>query len=110
MLTAPTSKNMNAVAHVKAIRDGLPPALEWTERDLSLLDLAEQQAADLDQLEADIADKGIRISDVELNPAVMEARQARIALGRLLGLVDIPAEASTRAIHASKAAKARWAS
>ena len=107
----PTDRlDMTAVAHVKAIRDGLPPVLEWTERDLSLLELAERQAADLDELEADIADKGIRISDVKLNPAVMEARQARIALGRLLGLVDIPTEASTHSIHASKAAKERWAS
>jgi hypothetical protein len=95
---------------VRAIRDSLPPTHEWTERDAALLELAERQA-DIDRLEADIAEGGVRVSgrgaDV-LNQSFAEARQARVALGRLLGQVEIPDEESTRSIHARKAANGRW--
>jgi hypothetical protein len=93
---------MTAVEHVQAIRDSLPPSHEWTERDATILDLAEQQAADLDRLQGLIAQDGSRIA------AIREARQCRIALGRLLGLVGIPEEPSTATLHAQKAARKRW--
>ena len=93
---------------VTAIRDGLPASHEWTERDAALLDLAARQAADIDALEADIDRYGVRLENGRLNTALCEARQARVALGRLLGLVDIPDEVSTAAVHATRAAKARW--
>jgi hypothetical protein len=70
--------------------------------------LAERQAADIDLLEVDIARHGARLPNDRLNTALCEARQARVALGRLLGLVDIPEEASTNSLHARKAAQARW--
>jgi hypothetical protein len=94
---------MTAVDHVQAIRDSLPPSHEWTERDATILDLAAQQAADLDRLQGLIAQDGSRIA------AIREARQCRIALGRLLGLVDIPTEPTTATLHARKAAQKRWA-
>jgi hypothetical protein len=44
------------VVLVTAIRDGLPRSHEWDERERALLDLAARQAADIDRLEADIAE------------------------------------------------------
>jgi hypothetical protein len=65
--------------------------------------ISPQQAADLDRLQGLIAQDGSRIA------AIREARQCRIALGRLLGLVDIPTEPTTATLHARKAAQKRWA-
>ena len=100
-----------AVSCVRALRSSLPKSHEWTERDLAVLRLAERQAADIDRLEEDIERNGVRVSgrgaDV-LNQALGEVRQGRIALGRLLGLVEIPGEQSTGAHHGRKAAQARW--
>jgi hypothetical protein len=93
---------------VRAVRDGLPAEFEWTPRDRALLDLAERQAADLDLIEEDIASRGARLPNERLNTALCEARQGRVALGRLLGLVDLPDEAATSSLHARKAARARW--
>jgi hypothetical protein len=93
---------------VRAVRDGLPPEFEWTPRDRALLDLAERQAADIDLVEQDIASRGVRLANDRLNTALCEARQARVALGRLLGLVDVPDEAATSSLHARKAARSRW--
>jgi hypothetical protein len=96
------------VAMVEEIRRSLPPGHEWTERELALLDLAARQAADIERLEADIADIGVRTASGRLNQAFAEARQGRVALGRLLGLVDIPDDVKPVSVHASKAARARW--
>lgn len=85
-------------ARVRAIRDSLPAHLQWDERELALLDLAEAQARDLETLEGQ--------TDVR---ALAEARQARLALGRLLGLIDIPGGSDRPAqVHARKAANSRW--
>jgi hypothetical protein len=102
------------VEAVRAIRSSLPASHEWDEREAALLDLAERQAADLDALEADIAEHGVRIQGrgaSVVNGAVMEARQARVALARILGQVDIPAEAggtAPRSLHGRKGAHGRW--
>jgi hypothetical protein len=102
---------MTAVERVQAIRASLPASHEWTARDVALLDLAERQAADIDRLEADIEQNGVRVpgrgAEV-VNQAFAEVRQARVALGRLIGLVDMPDEASTSSLHARKAARSRW--
>jgi hypothetical protein len=66
--------------------------------------------ADIDLLEADIAAVGVRTESGRLSQALGEVRQARVALGRLLGLVDVPGESSTSSQHARKAAQARWTS
>lgn len=102
------SPRQTNVGLVRTIRESLPEALEWSERDVMVLELAEAQARDLDALEADIAMVGVRAESGILNQALREARQARVALGRLIGLVDIVDEASTSSLHASKAARARW--
>lgn len=73
--------------------------------------LAERQAADIDRLEEDIAQNGVRVQGRDtkvLNQAFAEVRPARVALGRLLRLVDIPGEESTGSQHGRKAAQARW--
>ena len=62
-------------------------------------------------LEADIADQGVRVQGrgaSVLNQSLCEVRQARVALARILGQVDIPDVPPTRSLHARKAAVARW--
>jgi hypothetical protein len=94
---------------VATIVDGLPSGVELDQRGQALLDLAARQADDLAALEADIAERGIRVPGSRsghevLNPAIAEARQGHLALGKLLGQLDLP-EAVTSARHA---AEARW--
>ena len=96
---------------IESIRDGLPATHEWDEREATLLALAAKQAENIDLLEADIAERGVRVEgrggDV-LNQSFAEVRQARVALARILGQVDIPESESGRSVHARKAAEARW--
>jgi hypothetical protein len=102
---------MPTVSHVErvvAIRGSLPASHEWSERELELLDLAEAQAADVDRLEADIGETGVRLANGRLNQTLGEVRQGRVALGRLLGLIDIPEDVRPAQVHASHAARARW--
>ena len=73
-----------SVSLVQAIRCSLPESHEWDERETALLDLAERQAADLDRLEADIAEHGVRLDSGRLNSVFSEARQARSGEGRLI--------------------------
>ena len=96
------------VEHVHTICGSLPASHEWDERERALLALAEAQARELDMLEADIADHGVRSPSGRLNTVVSEARQARVALARILGQVDIPESLSPRALHGRKAAEGRW--
>lgn len=106
-----TRKPTPTVAHVEAVRDSLPPAIEWDEREQALLALALAQAADIDRLEADIAKRGVRVAGrgaEVLNQALGEVRQQRVALARLLGQLEIPESVSGRTVHATKAAEARW--
>jgi hypothetical protein len=74
-MTAPKS----TVEHVKAIRAALPKACEFDERDLALLDLAEQQARDIDALEADVR---------PWNPKRRRAAQLGIREARVLALEE----------------------
>jgi hypothetical protein len=100
-------KKSNA-AMVRAVRDGLPGSYEWDDRDRILLALALAQARDLDLLEADVAKHGVRSPAGRLSTIVSEARQARVALARILGQVDVPDAPDLRSLHASRAAQARW--
>lgn len=43
-----------------------------------------------------------------INPSVAEVRQGRIALGKLLGQLDLPESTRDVARNARKAAEARW--
>jgi hypothetical protein len=72
----------------------------------------------LDELEADIAERGpmvdTRFGERRPNPAVAEERQLSLALGRLLAQLDIPGPdggeplMSPASARASKAARSRW--
>jgi hypothetical protein len=96
---------------VEAIRDSLPASHEWDEREATLLALALAQARDIDALEADIADRGVRVEGrgaEVLNQSFAEVRQQRVALARILGQVEIPESESSRSVHARKAAQGRW--
>jgi hypothetical protein len=98
-------------SHVEAIREGLPRTHEWDERERALLELALRQAADIDRLESDIAEHGVRLQGrgaSVLNQSLAELRQARVALSRILGQLDIPETTSPRTVHGRKAAHARW--
>ena len=64
---------------------------------------------DLDALVADVEARGVRNDGDKLNSAVREARNARIALARILGQVDMPEAGTTAQIHGRKAINARWA-
>jgi hypothetical protein len=81
--------------------------VELDEREQVLLAAATRQADDVEALEVDITERG-RVVDGKVNPCVMEARQGRTALGRLLSGLDLPDSRSLTEIRASKAAAARW--
>src|SRR4051795_880715 len=91
----------------RAILEGLPPGVELDEREQTLLAAAAKQADDVAALEADIAERG-HVVEGRLNPCVLEARQGRTALGRLLAGIDLPGSRSHTALRAAKAAQARW--
>jgi|GEM_PF-3987396 len=108
----------SAGARLRAeIERGLPPGMELDERERAILDLAARQADDLARLEADIAKRGTvvpgsRAGSQVLNPSLAEARQARLALGKLLAQLELPEPAGARseaARRAQRAAEARWA-
>jgi hypothetical protein len=95
-------------AHVKAIRDSLPEHFVWDERKSALLLLAMRQAEDVERLEADIAQRGVRLEGGRLNTALCELRQGRAALARILGQVAIPGSTRPAVVHARRAAEVRW--
>jgi hypothetical protein len=104
------SAESSTKALVETIRAALPSGHEWDERELALLPLAEAQAADIDRLEADLAEQGVRIparGGERLNTALAEVRQGRAALARILGGIDIPESVGTASLHGKKAAAAR---
>jgi hypothetical protein len=97
---------------VEAIRAGLPPGVELDEREEAILDLAARQAADVARAEAEIEDRGYLVSGSRgqevINPSVAEVRQSRLALGTLLGQLDLPESTADVTRSARNAAEARW--
>ena len=92
---------------------GCRPESSWTSESGPLLDQAARQADDIAALEADIAEHGIRVpgsraGHTVLNPAVSECRQGRLALGKLLGALELPESASDATRRAQRAAEARF--
>ncbi len=76
------------------VLDGLPDGWELDERELAVLELAARQADVLADLEEVVERDGPMATgstgqDV-VNPAVVEARQARLAIDRLLGKISLP--------------------
>ena len=97
---------------IEAIKEGLPTGVELDEREEALLDLAARQARDVGRAEADIVARGYLVpgskgQDV-INPSVAEVRQSRIALGKLLGQLDLPESTKDTVRHARNAANTRW--
>jgi hypothetical protein len=97
---------------IAAIREGLPPGVELDEREEAILDLAARQAADVERAEADIAERGYLVvgsrGQQVLNPSIAEVRQGRLALGKLLGQLDLPESTRDVVRNARHAAQARW--
>jgi hypothetical protein len=114
-MTKPATKraSRDRTGIIDAIRAGLPPGVELDEREEALLDLAAGQAEDVARVEADIASRGYLVSGSRgqqvVNPSVAEARQSRLALGKLLGQLELPESASDVVRSARQAAEARWA-
>ena len=97
---------------IEAIREGLPHGVELDEREEALLDLARRQARDVGAADADIASRGYLVpgsrgQDV-INPSVAEVRQGRIALGKLLGQLDLPESTRDAVRNTRTAAETRW--
>jgi len=95
----------------------LTEELEFEPRELAVLEQACRQADAIAALDRVIKDRGIEVrgskGQPRLNPAVAEARQARMALARLLDTLDLPAEgedigAPAASRRAARAARARW--
>ena len=96
-----------------SIIQGLPLGVELDERETALLDVAARQADDIAALEEDIAKRGVRVPGSRaghevLNPAISEVRQGRLALGKLLGALELPESASDATRSTLKAVEARW--
>jgi uncharacterized protein with von Willebrand factor type A (vWA) domain len=99
---------------IEAIRNGLPPGVEFDEREEALLSLAARQARDVERAETDLEDRGYLVPGSQgqqvVNPSLSEARQGRIVLGRLLGQLDLPESTREAVSSARNAAETRWAS
>src|SRR5687767_4470125 len=97
---------------VEAIRTGLPPGVELDEREEAILDLASRQARDVAAAEADIDARGYLVPGSRgqqvINPSVAEVRQSRLALGKLLGQLDLPESTRDAVTSARHAAERRW--
>ena len=100
-----------------ALLADLPRDWELTAREREQITLACQQADAIADLERELAAGGLTVKGASgqsrLSPLVPELRQARLALSRLLGAVDMPdadGEPSTLAGKRGKAAAdKRWA-
>lgn len=97
---------------IDSIRTGLPAGVELDEREEAILDLAARQARDVAAAEADIAERGYLVDGSRgqqvVNPSVAEVRQGRLALGKLLGQLDLPDSAKDAVRSARNAAERRW--
>jgi hypothetical protein len=99
--------------------DAVAPDLELEDRERALLTLAADQFEELELLKAQIRSEGVAATGYKgqkrTSPHATEARQQRLAIARLLGMLSIPpddddsekplTETSRRAQHA---ARARW--
>lgn len=116
-MTTPKGLGPSGRALWKRIVAALPDGWEWDDREASVLGLACRQADDLAALERVLADEGVMsvgsAGQPVTHPAVAEARQARLAIGRLLGQLALPDEEAEKATtaagrHGQQAAETRW--
>jgi hypothetical protein len=99
-----------------SITQGLPDDWELDEREHQVLALASRQADDLALLEAEIETHGVTTTgsqgQVVIAPMVPEARQARLAISRLLNMLALPdvedLPRSQASLRAERAARSRW--
>jgi hypothetical protein len=103
----------------RVLWDAVAPDLELEDRERALLTLAADQFEELELIKAQIRREGVEASGYKgqkrTSPHATEARQQRLAIARLLGMLSIPpddddaekplTETSRRAQHA---ARARW--
>lgn len=111
-MKAPSGLKPAGRALWRQISDDLPADWELDGRELRLLTLAARQVDDLAALERSIVKHGVMLTgaagQTRLNAAVTEARQARLAIAKLVGQIALPdedeaprTEASRRAQHAA---------
>jgi phage terminase small subunit len=115
-MTVPKGLGNRGRALWRSVAKGLGEGWELDEREVAILTLAARQADDLANLEQAIKHDGAMSTGSQgqpvVNPAIVEARQARLAIGRLLGQLALPDEAQEPRTEAGKrgqrAARARW--
>lgn len=114
---APKGLGNSGRALWRSVVKAMPDGWELDERELVLLGVACRQRDDLAKLERAIKREGAMATGSKgqpvVHPAIPEARQARLAIGRLLGELSIPDETAERPLTAAsrrarKAAQARW--
>jgi hypothetical protein len=85
---------------IRVVREGLPDGVELDERETALLELAARQLADVERAEQDIERRGYTVTGSKgqetVNPSVSEARQGRLVVARLLGMLDLPESTKAR--------------
>ena len=93
-MKAPKGLREAGTAVWNSIYEGLPDNWELDEREAAVLELACRQADVVADLEAAVTDgvmaKG-STGQVVVHPAIIEARQGRLAINRLLGQIVLPA-------------------
>jgi hypothetical protein len=91
---------------------------ELDEREMALLTLAARQVDDIAALEAELRRTGLTVlgstGQLRVSPIVAELRQARLAVGRLLGQIALPSvgdveQRTAASMRASHAASSLWA-
>lgn len=100
----------------KALWKAITTDWDLDDREVEILNLACRQADALDELEARVRCDGITVpgaaGQTRIHPAVIEARQARVAMARLLGQLSLPAadgrKLTSAGERAQRAAWARW--
>ena len=112
----PTGLGNSGRALWRQIARSLPDGWELDEREEAILRLAGQQVDDLSRLEKAISKDGAMAlgsaGQPVVNPAITEARQARLAIGRLLGTLHLPdadeAPRTAAGKRGQQAASTRW--
>ena len=100
----------------RSVVSGIPDGCELDDREATTLELAARQADDLVLLEDVIEEEGAvtfgSTGQRVVHPAIGEARQARLAISRLLGTLDLSDEegqgGTLSSLAARRAARSRW--
>lgn len=113
-MRAPAGLGSRGRALWASVWKGLPDGWELDEREVANLTLAARQADDVAALERAVKRDGRMVAgsagQPRLHPAVIEIRQGRLAVARLLGELELPdaeeeprTASSRRAQHAAQA-------